>query len=240
MATPRNNPTELAPKLQIFDQNEILKHTFETKKTNASPIQNIKVSDIILEQGVGSNWGKLVFMINDHSNTLTKNTLRRESTIERQWRVKLELGKTPSTKDTWFEGKILETEILRPGTAQQQLLISCVGWGDVLRNRYTKLIRNQKKLADGIDVDDTDISARIDELIFDLINGVDHQLDDNFVPLAATGIAGLTAYLNFHKELLDVQGGNHGSQSGGTETFTNGLYGKMYGNRATEGEQVTL
>ena len=30
MATPRNDPTELAPKLDIFDENESLKHTFET------------------------------------------------------------------------------------------------------------------------------------------------------------------------------------------------------------------
>jgi len=239
MATPRNNPTELAPKLEIFDSNEVLQKTFETLKTNPSPTQDIKITDIVLEWGVGSNWGKLVFVINDDSNLLTKNSLRRESTIERQWRVKLQLGKSSTTKETWFEGKILETEILRPQTSRQQLIITCVGWGDVLRNRYTKLIRNQAKLADGLDVDDTDTAARIDELVFDLINGVDHQIDDNFVPLTTTGIAGLVTYLNFHRVLLDLQSGNHGSQTG-TETFTNGLYGKMYGNRATEGEQITL
>jgi len=60
----------------------------------AGVTQDLKISDIVLEQGVGSNWSKLVVMINDHDNTLTKNTVRRESTIERQWRIKLQLGKS--------------------------------------------------------------------------------------------------------------------------------------------------
>jgi len=202
--------------------------------------QDIKISDLILEQGVGSNWGKLVFIINDHDNTLTKNTLRRESTIERQWRVKLQCGKTSAGLDTWFEGKILESEILRPTTGMQQLMVTCVGWGDVLRNRFTKLIRNQEKLADGIDVDTTDNSTRIDELLFDIIHGVDHQIEENILPLSVTGIPGLVSYLNFHNELLDVASRHHGTQTGGVETYTNGLYGKKYGNRAGEGEEVIL
>jgi len=227
MATPRNDPTELAPKLEIFNNNEVLQKTFETIKTNPSPTQDITVTDIILEQGVGTNWGKLVFLINDDSNLLTKNSLRRESTIERQWRVKLQLGKSSTTKETWFDGKILETEILRPQTGRQQLMVTCVGWGDVLRNRYTKLIRNQDKLADGIDVDDTDLNARIDELIFDLFNGVDHQIDDNFVPITTGGVSNLISYHKFHKVVTDDKGENNGTVTG-VEQYAKLKYGSGF------------
>jgi len=127
----------------------------------------------------------MVFIINDDSNALTKNTIRRESIIERLWRVKLQLGKTAGGLETWFDGKILETEILRPGTGRQQQIITCVGWGDVLRNRITKLIRNQDKESDGIDVDVTDTSTTIDELIMDLVNDTDHQIDDNIPVLSS-------------------------------------------------------
>jgi len=185
MTAPRNDPTELAPKLEIFNDADTLQKTFETDKIAASPTQDITISDLVLEWGVGTNWGKLVFLINDDANALTKNTLRRESTIERLWRVKLQLGKSISGLSTWFDGKILETEILRPGTGRQQLMITCVGWGDVLRNRITKLIRNQDKLADGIDVDVADTTTTIDELIMDLTNDSDHQIDDNIPKLTS-------------------------------------------------------
>jgi len=185
MTAPRNNPTELAPKLEIFDDGDVLNKTFETAKIAASPTQDITITDIVLEWGVGTNWGKLVFLINDDSNALTKNSLRRESTIERLWRVKLQLGKNIAGLQTWFDGKILETEILRPQTGRQQLMITCVGWGDVLRNRITKLIRNQDKLTDGLEVDVADTSTTIDELIMDLTNDTEHQIDDNLPVLSS-------------------------------------------------------
>jgi len=185
MASVRNNPTELAPKLEIFDQNDVEQHTFETTKIAASPTQDFTMTDLSLRLGVGSDWGTLVFLFNDNSNTFTKNTIRRESTIERQWRVKLQLGKTIAGLSTWFDGKILDTQVIRQGTNQQSQMITCVGWGDVLRNRYTKLIRNQKKGVDGIDLDDTDTTVRIDELIMDLTNDTDHQIDDNIPALTS-------------------------------------------------------
>jgi len=204
MATPRNDPTELAPKLEIFNEADTLQKTFETTKIAASPTQDITITDIVLEIGVGNNWGKLVYIINDDSNALTKNTIRRESTIERLWRTKLQLGKTAGGLETWFDGKILETEILRPGTARQQLMVTCVGWGDVLRNRITKLIRNQDKESNGIDIDTTDTSTTIDELIMDLTNDTDHQIDDN-IPILSSIVFDNTDEQKICSTCLNIQ-----------------------------------
>jgi len=190
LLTPNFNPKSLAPKLLIYNGSGTLQYTYETNQVAASGsgTRDFDLSDLVLDVGINDDVGSLVFVIDDRDGVLIDATKkRRPSKLQRQWQVQLWLGKTPLTY-RWFYGKIFESEVLRPGTNRQQIVTTCLGWGSILRERTTRMIRNQLKQSNGIDLDDSDTNTRLDNLIKDVIQDTDHYVDGNITPLGNIGV----------------------------------------------------
>jgi len=92
----------------------------------------------------------------------------------------------------WFDGKIFDVNVLRPDTRDLRIAIQAVGWGVILKDRITKIKRNQDKLADGISLDDADTKTRLDELVLDMFQDRDHQLDES-LPLITSITAAIVS-----------------------------------------------
>ena len=183
--TPGYNPSPLHPRIVITNKGGESAYNFVSKQLTSNPTQDFKMLSFKMELGINDNFGNLVILIHDHNNIFTDNTdNKRPSLIEREWGIQLYLGKTLSTENRYFYGKIKEVTIERPSTGLQFVTLVCVGWGIILRERLSRLVRNQKKTSDGITLDDTDTTTRIDNLILDLFNDVDHQIDNNITQMA--------------------------------------------------------
>jgi len=174
-------------------------------KTTAA-IQDFKLTDCTVNIGGNGNMGNAVLLIEDHANALTDTTKRRRSAIQRHWDIQIFLGKDAGTMQRWFYGKTLETIVLRPGTNQQHLSVPCVGWGIVIKDRMTKMKRNQDKLSNGIDLDDADTKTRLDNLILDLFNKVEHQIDENLPKITSMSI--ISADTGICAECLNIKVAN--------------------------------
>ena len=178
--TPGYDPSALSPKIIISDLDGTEKYRFETTVTtaSASPQQDFSVSDLAIHLGINADYGYATLKIQDPNNNLTDTTtLRRDSKIERQWNIEIYLGKSSGLLQRWFYGKIYDVDIVRPTTAQQHLILSCVGWGVVLRDRVTNLKRFQKKAADGLALDSADTTVKVSELFKDTLEDLDHLAD---------------------------------------------------------------
>jgi hypothetical protein len=191
--TPGYSPLPLHPRVIIKDLNDGTVYTFESEAIVSSPTQDFKLEAFKLHKGVNGDHGTLQLLIHDHDNVLTDstNTLRPAS-IKREYSVQLYLGKTLATESRRFYGKIKDAIIQRNGTGIQVLSLTCVGWGIVLRERITRLVRNQKKLSDGITLDTTDTSTTMSALILDLFQDKDHYVDNNIAQISNITAAGTT------------------------------------------------
>lgn len=184
---------------------------FVTKTTAAT--RDFNLTDLTVVIDGNGNMGNAILMIEDHANALTDTTKRKRSKIQRQWDIQIFLGKDAGTMQRWFYGKTLDTSVLRPGTAQQHLAMPCVGWGIVIKDRITKITRNQDKLSNGIDLDNTDTKTRLDNLILDLFNKVEHQIDENLPKITSMSI--ITADTGLCADCLDIKVANV-NESGNT------------------------
>ncbi len=113
------------------------------------------------------------------------------------------MGKSSSDLNRWFNGKILEVKVIRPDTNLQQIQLTCAGWGERLKCRTTKIKRFQDKDdATGLVLDDTDTTARVSEIVKDIIEDTDHYLDDGLG--TETGIT-VTGVQTIDIKLADFQ-----------------------------------
>ena len=178
--TPNYDVNELSPRIIITDRTGVVKYIYETTVTTTEPNarQDFTLSDLKVRTNVNGNYGQAFLKIDDRNNDLTDvtNTLR-DSKIERQWDIQIYFGKSQPLLQRWFYGKIMEVDIMRPFTNKQELLLTCVGWGVTLRDRITSIKRFQAKAADGITLDATDTTAKVSELVKDIIEDTDHQAD---------------------------------------------------------------
>ena len=183
--TPNYNPNPLHPRIKITNKSGASAYNFVSHQLDPNGTQDFRLQALRLHLGVNDDFGSLTLVIHDHNNSLTDLTdIDRPSVISREWGIQLYLGKTLATEQRWFYGKIKDVSIERPTTGVQIVTIIAVGWGIILRERLTRLIRNQAKTADGVTLDDTDVSTRIDNLILDLFQDLDHQVDDNIAQLS--------------------------------------------------------
>jgi hypothetical protein len=183
--TPNYNPNPLHPRIVITNLTGGAAYTFESAQLSATPTQDFKLEALNLHLGIDDDFGFLQLVIHDHSNALTDLTdSDRPGVIGREWAVQLLLGKSTALEERWFYGKIKDLAISRSTTGIQTISLTCVGWGIILRERMSRLVRNQAKTSDGITLDDTDNSTKISELILDLFNDKDHQIDDNMPQLS--------------------------------------------------------
>jgi hypothetical protein len=177
--TPNFNPTESAPEIFIYDYDGVLQYTYQTSKTQASPTQDFRLTDLSFTIEANGSYGHATLLLEDNSNVLIDTTLRRKALIKREWDVQIYLGKNNSGLQRWFYGKVKSSTILRPGTSTERVQLNCVGWGEVLKNKITTIKRNQDKAANGIDLDSSDTSTKIYELIQDMFADTDHMFDNN-------------------------------------------------------------
>ena len=195
--TPSYDTNELSPKVVITDYDDVTQYTYESDPIAASPTQDFRLTDLTLNMNGNGNYGNATLIIEDSDNILTDSTSRKGCLIKRQWNIQISLGKSSGTLDRWFYGKIMDADVVRPGTGQQSIILRCVGWGVILKERITKIIRNQDKESDGVTLDDTDTKTRLDNLILNIFDDVDHQVDENIQQInsitAALGDPGICA-----------------------------------------------
>ena len=178
------NPNPLHPRIIITNLSGGAAYTFESEKLNSTPTQDFKLEALKLHLGTDDDFGYLQLVIHDHDNALTDLTKnRRPGIIGREWAIQLYLGKSAATVERWFYGKIKDFTISRPTTGIQTVSLTCVGWGVILRERMSRLTRNQDKQSDGISLDDNDTKTKISELILDLFQDTDHYVDDNITQI---------------------------------------------------------
>ena len=178
--TPNYNPNALHPRIVITNQFGGSAYTFESKELNPTGTQDVQLNALNLHLGIDDDFGTLQLVIHDNDGNLSDLTNNdRPGLIGREWSIQLYLGKSTATEERWFYGKIKDFTTSRPTTGVQTISISCVGYGIVLRERMSRLVRNQAKTADGVTLDDTDDSTKISELMLDLFNDKDHYIDNN-------------------------------------------------------------
>jgi hypothetical protein len=178
--TPNYNPNALHPRIVITNQFGGSAYTFESKQLNPTGTQDFQLTALNLHLGIDDDFGTLQLVIHDNDGNLSDLTnTDRPGVIGREWSIQLYLGKSTATEQRWFYGKIKDLTTSRPTTGIQTISISCVGYGIILRERMSRLVRNQAKTADGVTLDDTDDSTKISELILDLFNDKDHYIDNN-------------------------------------------------------------
>jgi len=193
--TPSFDPTESAPEIFIYDYDGVLQYTYQTSKTQVSPTQDFRLTDLTLTSESNGSYGHATLLLEDNSGALIDTTLRRKSKIKREWDIQIYLGKDNAGLVRWFYGKIKSSSVLRPGTASQRIQLNCIGWGEVLKSKITRIKRNQDKASNGIDLDSTDTSTKIYELIQDMFADTDHYFDNNIDPISTftytTGAEGI-------------------------------------------------
>jgi hypothetical protein len=181
--TPNFNPTESAPEVYIYDYDGTLAYTYTTAKTQASPVQDFRLTDLEFTVQANGSYGHATLLLEDNSGVLLDTTLRKKCLIKREYDIQIYLGKNNAGRVRWFYGKVKSTIILRPGTASQRIQLNCVGWGEVLKAKITTIKRNQLKTSNGIDLDATDLSTKVYNLIDDMFTDTDHLFDNNITPI---------------------------------------------------------
>tara|TARA_R110000787_G_C13420654_1_gene444859 strand:+ start:686 stop:2398 length:1713 start_codon:yes stop_codon:yes gene_type:complete len=193
--TPLFDPTESAPEVYIYNYAGVLQYTYQTAKTQSSPTQNFRLTDLSFTIESNDSYGHATLLIEDNAGVLLDTTLRRRSTIKREWHIKIKMGKNNAGLQTWFNGKIKSTTVIRPGTASQRIQLECVGWGEILKNKITTIKRNQLKTSNGITLDTTDTSTKIYNLIVDMFDDTDHLFDNSITKISTithtTGAEGI-------------------------------------------------
>lgn len=177
--TPNFDPTESSPEIYIYDYDGVLQYTYQTNKTQSSPTQNFRLTDISFVIESNSSYGHGTLLLEDNANVLTDTTLRRKCKIKREWSIQIFLGKNNTGLTRWFYGKIKSATVMRPGTSTERIQLNIVGWGEVLKNKITTIKRNQDKASNGIDLDPSDTKTKIYELIVDMFEDTDHNFDNN-------------------------------------------------------------
>lgn len=176
MALPANyNGRSLSPTVIISDLDDVEQFRFESKAVDPSPTQDFNLSALGLHAGLNDDHGNALLLIDDSNNVFTNNDVRRASKVKNQWNLKVQLGKGV-TGDTWFQGKILTSDIIRSRTSQQFIKIIAAGWGIRTLDRISTIERIQKRTGGGIDYDTTDNLTDINSLVNDVFQDQDHYI----------------------------------------------------------------
>ena len=204
--TPNFNPTESSPEIYIYDYDGVLNYTYQTSKTQTTPTQDFRLTDLTFTIEGNGDYGHAVLLIEDNNNVLIDTTLRRKCKIKREWDIQIKLGKNNAGVQRWFYGKIKSAPILRPGTNLERVQLNCVGWGEILKNKITQIKRNQDKLSNGIDLDPADTKTKLYNLILRMFDSRDHQVDNNIEQIST--ITAALADQGICSDCLDISVAN--------------------------------
>jgi hypothetical protein len=200
---PTNYDTNaLTARIEIYDYDGVLQYEYDAIP-GGTGTKDFQLTDLTIKNAGDGEYGHATMIIADHDKALVDTTeKRRRCLIERQWEIRIFLGKTDAKKYQQFWGKILDADIIRAGTNENHVALTCIGWGSILKERLTKIRRNQEKLADGISLDPADTSTRLDNLILALFTDKETQMDED-IPLL-TSITAAVAEDGLCAECLDI------------------------------------
>jgi len=159
---------------QVTELNSSFNPYMSTTKTTAAT-QDFDLNSGVGHLGVNDDQGQLTLTIWDNANLLVTADGNRSPRIKGHWDVQLYLGKNGGEMQRWFYGKVLEVEVFRDKANLQELRVVVGGWGVRTMDRVTSIRRFQDKLANGIDLDETDNDAKVSELFKDIFEDTDHH-----------------------------------------------------------------
>ena len=87
--TPNFDPTESAPEVFIYDYDGALQYTYQTSKTQASPTQDFRLTDLTMSIESNGSYGHATLLLEDNTNALIDTTLRRKCLIKREWDIQI-------------------------------------------------------------------------------------------------------------------------------------------------------
>lgn len=187
----------LAPTIVIKDITGATKFTWEHKNVDPSPTQDFDLIGWQVEGGVNTFHGIATIIIDDRNQTLLDTTdLGRPLKIKNGWEMIIQLGKDQAGLETWFDGIIVEPELIQEQGTITKIQVSAIGFGIRTAHRKTRIRRYQKKTSDGLSLDATDTDVRISELFKDILVDTDH--------LAFPGLGQETITVN-GVDLIDIK-----------------------------------
>lgn len=165
------------PLIIIYDIDGVEQFRWEPDQLVASPpgTRDFKLGSWFVHMGVNTDHGLAEILIDDRNNALTESVdLNRECKIKNGWEILIKAGKSVGDLHDDFVGVINEPEVIRPGSKEQQILISAAGWGINTAYRVTRIRRYQEKDSGGLIVDATDVNAKVSEIFKDVLEDTDH------------------------------------------------------------------
>ncbi len=171
------DPTPLAPKIEILDENDVIQYTYESDAINAggNGTQDFDLELWNLHRAVNTDHGNAVIVIDDPDKDLLDLTdARRDSKILPMWKFRMYLGKDHTNVSEWFRGFILGNNPDFPNPVETKHRLFAVGEG--VKTAYYKTVMRyfQKKNSDDT-LDMTDDTAKISEIYKRLIQNTDHH-----------------------------------------------------------------
>lgn len=169
------DPTPLAAIIIIKDLKGIEQFRYEMEQVvEGTPVQDFQLVGGSLKGGLNTDFGSFVFFIRDDDQLLINKTIPvLPSRIGQGWEIELYFGKNPSNVNLWYRGIInLVKSITQTNTTN--IVVTSFGYASLTAFRYSSMNRTQKKLADGLTPDPTDLSTKNTELFKDVFADTDH------------------------------------------------------------------
>lgn len=197
---PGYSPLGLAPKILIYDSDDVLQYTYISDQLGGAT-QDFILKSWDLHAGVNSDHGSLLLFIHDNNKSLLDTTKARIlSRLIGKYKVELYLGRTAGTETLRFTGYIEKQTPIFDSTSTTEERIFCIGQGVDLAEYKTRFKFFQKKEADGETLDATDDDAKISALVTRLVVDNDHYpMIIDAMGFTATGVD------NINIKLPDLQ-----------------------------------
>ena len=152
----------LAPVIFIYDHKFRIKYQWNHPQFGEDVQQDFNLQNWNISTGINSSVGEASITIEDHDDVLTDGTDRAGSGIAAGDMIQILLGKR--SVEPYFFGICDEPVVVRPGVNQKKIEVNAVGYGVRFGEKHIS-INHLQRLAPSGDVDDTDNTAKVSELV---------------------------------------------------------------------------
>ena len=157
------NPDGLAPVIYIYDHNLQLHYTYQHPQITDPPQQDFILSEWQISTGINSDAGHARIRIEDHDANLTDSV--GDIIIKAGWHIQILLGKDANGLESWFFGVCNEPMLERPQFGLQYIDVSAYGYAHTLTSRFVSISHAQERDSETAQLDETDTSACVSELV---------------------------------------------------------------------------
>lgn len=172
------DPSGLAPKLEILDKDDNSLYIFESEQIAAdpdNPDEDFILESWDLERGVNTNLGSMTLNLEDDNKDLIDLLdIRRPVKIKNGYKLKCWLGKDYDNLNLWFKGMLATGAPLYDSPNTTNIRLFAVGNGIKLSDYKTIMRYFMKKDSGGEDIDKTDTTGWLSEIIKRLVTKTDH------------------------------------------------------------------